>query len=91
MFLDGVPGARTAAFHEPYKDDPILGGCFHGSTIVTVPDLIRWVGFLGLGIQPPSADWGLAIADGYGFLTGGKWWVVVFNSAAIISLAMATG
>lgn len=26
--------------------------------------------FLGLGIQPPSADWGLAIADGYGFLTG---------------------
>ncbi|TGV73297.1 ABC transporter permease, partial [Mesorhizobium sp. M2D.F.Ca.ET.145.01.1.1] len=41
-------------------------------------------------IQPPSADWGLAIADGYGFLTGGKWWVVVFNSAAIISLVMAT-
>ncbi|TIT47056.1 MAG: ABC transporter permease, partial [Mesorhizobium sp.] len=24
------------------------------------------------------------------FLTGGKWWVVVFNSAAIISLVMAT-
>jgi peptide/nickel transport system permease protein len=37
----------------------------------------------------PSADWGLAIADGYGFLTGGKWWVV-FNSAANISLVMAT-
>ncbi len=37
---------------------------------------------LGLGIQPPSADWGLAIADGYGFLTGSKWWVVVFNLIA---------
>ncbi len=42
------------------------------------------------GIQPPSADWGLAVADGYGFLTGGKWWVVIFNSAAIVSMVMAT-
>ena len=46
--------------------------------------------FLGLGIQPPSADWGLAIADGYGFLTGGFWWVVTFNAGAIISLVVAT-
>ncbi|BCM16804.1 ABC transporter permease [Mesorhizobium sp. J8] len=51
---------------------------------------IATLSFLGLGIQPPSADWGLAIAEGYGFLTGGKWWVVVFNSGAIVSLVMAT-
>lgn len=51
---------------------------------------IATLSFLGLGIQPPSADWGLAVADGYGFLTGGKWWVVIFNSAAIVSLVMAT-
>ncbi|MBZ9772362.1 ABC transporter permease [Mesorhizobium sp. CO1-1-8] len=51
---------------------------------------IATLSFLGLGIQPPSADWGLAIAEGYGFLTGGKWWVVVFNSAAIVSLVLAT-
>lgn len=44
VFLDGVPGARTAAFHEPYTADPVLGCCFRGSTIVTVPDLIRWLG-----------------------------------------------
>ncbi len=44
VFLDGVPGARTAAFHEPYTPDPVLGCCFRGSTIVTVPDLIRWLG-----------------------------------------------
>lgn len=50
---------------------------------------IATLSFLGLGIQPPSADWGLAIAEGYGFLTGGKWWIVVFNSGAIISLVMA--
>ncbi|TIU39146.1 MAG: ABC transporter permease, partial [Mesorhizobium sp.] len=51
---------------------------------------IATLSFLGLGIQPPSADWGLAVAEGYGFLTGGKCWVVVFNSAAIVSLVMAT-
>ena len=51
---------------------------------------IATLSFLGLGIQPPSADWGLAVADGYGFLTGGKWWMVIFNSAAIVSLVMAT-
>ncbi len=54
IFLDGVPGARTAAFHEPYVSDPVLGCCFRGSTIVTVPDLIRWVGKcekLGLGVK----------------------------------------
>lgn len=51
---------------------------------------IATLSFLGLGIQPPSADWGLAVAEGYGFLSGGKWWVVVFNSGAIVSLVMAT-
>lgn len=54
IFLDGVPGARTAAFHEPYTNDPVLGCCFRGSTIVTVPELIRWVGKcekLGLGVK----------------------------------------
>ncbi|TPI53229.1 amidohydrolase [Mesorhizobium sp. B3-1-7] len=54
IFLDGVPGARTAAFHEPYTKDPVLGCCFRGSTIVTVPELIRWIGKcekLGLGVK----------------------------------------
>lgn len=54
IFLDGVPGARTAAFHEPYTKDPVLGCCFRGSTIVTVPELIRWIGKcekLGIGVK----------------------------------------
>lgn len=44
VFLDGVPGARTAAFHEPYTPDPVLGCCFRGSTMMSVPELIRWLG-----------------------------------------------
>ena len=44
FFLDGVPGFKTAAFHEPYAPDPIRGCCFRGQTTMTVPDLIRWLG-----------------------------------------------
>jgi peptide/nickel transport system permease protein len=47
---------------------------------------VATLSFLGLGIQPPSADWGLSIADSYGFLTSGYWWIVAFNSVAIVSL-----
>jgi len=54
VFLDGVPGARTAAFHEPYLEDAVVGCCFRGSTMVTYPDLVRWLGKaeqLGLGVK----------------------------------------
>ncbi len=44
IFLDGVPGAKTAAFHEAYVDDAIHGCCFRGSTMVTYPELVRWLG-----------------------------------------------
>jgi predicted amidohydrolase YtcJ len=44
FFLDGVPGFKTAAFHEPYTPDPIRGCCFRGTTMMSVPDLIRWLG-----------------------------------------------
>jgi hypothetical protein len=44
IFLDGVPGAKTAAFHEVYTPDPIRGCCFRGSTLLTVPDLVRILG-----------------------------------------------
>lgn len=54
FFLDGVPGFKTAAFHEPYVPDPIRGCCFRGTTLMTVPDLIRWLGKcekLGLSVK----------------------------------------
>ncbi len=44
IFLDGVPGAKTAAFHDAYTPDPIRGCCFRGSTMLTVPDLVRIIG-----------------------------------------------
>ncbi len=44
--------------------------------------------FLGFGIQPPSADWGLAIAENYGVIGGGYWWTVLFDAGATASLVV---
>ncbi len=43
--------------------------------------------FLGFGIQPPSADWGIAIAENYS-LVGSYWWTVLFDAAATASLVI---
>ena len=45
--------------------------------------------FLGVGLQPPSPDWGLAISQSYGLMTGGYWWTVVFDALAIATLVVA--
>jgi peptide/nickel transport system permease protein len=45
--------------------------------------------FLGFGVQPPSADWGLDIATNYGVVTAGFWWEVLFDALAIASLVVA--
>ena len=55
-----------------------------GYAIFTVASL----SFLGFGIQPPSADWGLAISENYGMMTGGFWWTVGFAAAATASLVV---
>jgi peptide/nickel transport system permease protein len=44
--------------------------------------------FLGFGIQPPAADWGLSISEQYGFIAGGYWWPVLFPALAIASLVV---
>ena len=41
--------------------------------------------FIGFGIQPPSADWGITIAENYS-LIGSYWWTILFDAAATASL-----
>ncbi len=45
------------------------------------------VGFLGLGIQPPSPDWGLMISEGRMFLVNAPW-VALAPAVAISSLVV---
>lgn len=55
-----------------------------GYAIFTVATL----SFMGFGIQPPSPDWGLAVADSFGLIDGGIWWPALFNALAIASLVI---
>jgi peptide/nickel transport system permease protein len=41
------------------------------------------LGYLGLGAQPPAAEWGVLIADGKNFMTT-AWWITVFPGVAIV-------
>lgn len=45
------------------------------------------LGFLGMGVQPPSPDWGLQVNDGRNFLLTAPW-VVLFPALAISSLVI---
>ena len=41
------------------------------------------LGYLGLGAQPPAAEWGVLIADGKNFMTT-AWWISIFPGLAIV-------
>lgn len=41
------------------------------------------LGYLGLGAQPPAAEWGVQIADGKNYLST-AWWISVFPGFAIV-------
>jgi peptide/nickel transport system permease protein len=42
------------------------------------------LGFLGLGAQPPTPEWGAMLSSGYKYLTTGAWWVLLFPGLAIM-------
>jgi peptide/nickel transport system permease protein len=42
------------------------------------------LGFLGLGAQPPTPEWGAMLADSYKYFTSGAWWAFLFPGAAIM-------
>jgi len=46
------------------------------------------LGFLGLGTQPPSADWGVMVSDGREFFLK-QWWISTFSGAAIFITVLA--
>lgn len=53
-------------------------------TILAVTSL----SFLGLGVQPPEAEWGLMIAEGRNFIFD-AWWISTFPGLAIIYIGIA--
>jgi peptide/nickel transport system permease protein len=49
--------------------------------------LVGTLGFLGLGVQPPSPDWGLAVSEARNFISVAPW-LVLAPSAAIATLVV---
>jgi peptide/nickel transport system permease protein len=40
--------------------------------------------FLGVGIQPPTPEWGVMISEGSPYIVSGQWWMSFFPGAALI-------
>lgn len=45
--------------------------------------------FIGLGVSPPAAEWGIMVAEGASHIISGEWWVALFPGA-VLMLAVFT-
>lgn len=40
--------------------------------------------FIGLGVRPPTAEWGIMVAEGANYIISGEWWLALFPGAALM-------
>jgi peptide/nickel transport system permease protein len=40
--------------------------------------------FIGLGVRPPTPEWGIMVAEGAGFIVSGDWWIAFFPGVALM-------
>lgn len=45
---------------------------------------VAGLSFLGVGITPPTPEWGVLVADGAQYVNSGQWWISVFPGIAIL-------
>ena len=45
--------------------------------------------FIGLGVRPPTPEWGVLVAEGARFVAAGAWWLVVFPGGALVLSVLA--
>jgi peptide/nickel transport system permease protein len=94
--LDYVPAARLRGEHAPYIMFVEILPNVTGPIIVEATVRLGYaifaiagLTFLGFGIQPPSPDWSLQIAQNYALLAGGSyWWTVLFPALAVATLVI---
>ncbi len=94
--LDYVQAAQLRGERAPYimfsEILPNIGGPIVVEATVRLGYAIFAVAgltFLGFGVQPPSPDWSLQIAENYTLLSAGTyWWTVLFAGLAIATLVI---
>lgn len=64
----------------------VQGSIGVGYAVLTVAGL----GFIGLGVQPPTAEWGTMITDGRQYLLTGQWWISVFPGIGLLIFVALT-
>jgi peptide/nickel transport system permease protein len=64
--------------------------------VVLAPIVLGWaildaaaLGFLGIGIRPPTSEWGVMVADGAQNVDSGEWWTWLFPGLAILLVVLA--
>jgi peptide/nickel transport system permease protein len=40
--------------------------------------------FIGLGVRPPTPEWGIMVAEGANFIVSGEWWLAIFPGLALM-------
>lgn len=45
--------------------------------------------FLGLGVRPPTPEWGIMVAEGARFIASGEWWIALFPGLALMLAVFA--
>ncbi|WP_346291365.1 ABC transporter permease [Sphaerothrix gracilis] len=40
--------------------------------------------FIGLGVQPPTPEWGIMVAEGATYIVSGEWWLALFPGAVLM-------
>lgn len=91
---DFVLAARSLGYsHLRILFRHILPNVLTGSIVFSMSDVVLVVlsgaaiSYLGLGVQPPTAEWGIMIAEGQNFITT-AWWITAFPGFAIVVMAL---
>ena len=70
----------------------LLPNAIAGSVVFSMSDAVlvllsgAAISYLGLGVQPPVAEWGIMVAEGQPFITT-AWWITLFPGLSIVVLA----
>jgi peptide/nickel transport system permease protein len=72
----------------------LLPNAVAGSVVFAMSDAVlvllngAAISYLGLGVQPPIAEWGVMVAEGQPFVST-AWWITLFPGLSIVTLAFA--
>lgn len=45
--------------------------------------------FIGLGVRPPTPEWGIMVAEGATYIISGEWWIALFPGAVLMLAVFA--